>query len=32
MFILGGMGGGICYNEEELIEIVISGLKYSLVI
>ena len=28
-FTLGGTGGGICHNEEELIEIVTSGLKYS---
>ncbi|WP_338469881.1 carbamoyl-phosphate synthase large subunit [Niallia sp. XMNu-256] len=28
-FTLGGTGGGICNNEEELIEIVASGLKYS---
>ncbi|WP_428908716.1 carbamoyl-phosphate synthase large subunit [Niallia sp. Krafla_26] len=28
-FTLGGTGGGICHNEEELIEIVSSGLKYS---
>lgn len=28
-FTLGGTGGGICHNEEELIEIVQSGLKYS---
>ncbi|WP_404409058.1 carbamoyl-phosphate synthase large subunit [Jeotgalibacillus malaysiensis] len=28
-FTLGGTGGGICHNEEELIEVVTSGLKYS---
>ncbi|MBS4189159.1 carbamoyl-phosphate synthase large subunit [Bacillus sp. FJAT-49705] len=28
-FTLGGTGGGICHNEEELIEIVTSGLKHS---
>lgn len=28
-FTLGGTGGGICSNEEELIEIVTSGLKHS---
>ncbi|MDZ5711591.1 carbamoyl-phosphate synthase large subunit [Jeotgalibacillus haloalkalitolerans] len=28
-FTLGGTGGGICNNEEELIEVVTSGLKYS---
>lgn len=28
-FTLGGTGGGICYNEEDLVEIVTSGLKYS---
>ncbi|MGM0919783.1 MAG: carbamoyl-phosphate synthase large subunit [Bacillota bacterium] len=28
-YTLGGTGGGICSNEEELIEIVTSGLKYS---
>ncbi|QNG58845.1 carbamoyl-phosphate synthase large subunit [Metabacillus idriensis] len=28
-YTLGGTGGGICANEEELIEIVTSGLKYS---
>ncbi|MFB1081174.1 carbamoyl-phosphate synthase large subunit [Jeotgalibacillus sp. JSM ZJ347] len=28
-FTLGGTGGGICNNEEELIEVVSSGLKYS---
>ena len=28
-FTLGGTGGGICSNEEELIEIVASGLKHS---
>jgi len=28
-FTLGGTGGGICLNEEELIEIVSSGLKHS---
>ncbi|WP_338753932.1 carbamoyl-phosphate synthase large subunit [Bacillus sp. FJAT-52991] len=28
-YTLGGTGGGICTNEEELIEIVTSGLKYS---
>ena len=28
-FTLGGTGGGICHNEEELIEMVTSGLKYS---
>ena len=28
-FSLGGTGGGICANEEELKEIVASGLKYS---
>ena len=28
-YTLGGTGGGICHNEEELKEIVASGLKYS---
>ncbi|MGX1430687.1 carbamoyl-phosphate synthase large subunit [Cytobacillus horneckiae] len=28
-FTLGGTGGGICSNEEDLIEIVTSGLKHS---
>ncbi|WP_413380038.1 carbamoyl-phosphate synthase large subunit [Alkalihalobacillus sp. 1P02AB] len=28
-YTLGGTGGGICHNEEELNEIVTSGLKYS---
>lgn len=28
-YTLGGTGGGICENEEELIEIVTSGLKHS---
>lgn len=28
-FTLGGTGGGICYNEQDLKEIVTSGLKYS---
>ena len=28
-FTLGGTGGGICENEEELIEIVEGGLKSS---
>lgn len=28
-FTLGGTGGGICHNEQELEEIVSSGLKYS---
>src|SRR3954468_897738 len=28
-FTLGGTGGGICHNEEELIETVTSGLKHS---
>ncbi|MRX53594.1 carbamoyl-phosphate synthase large subunit [Bacillus idriensis] len=28
-YTLGGTGGGICSNEDELIEIVTSGLKYS---
>ncbi|UAT31753.1 carbamoyl-phosphate synthase large subunit [Bacillus badius] len=28
-YTLGGTGGGICTNEEELIETVTSGLKYS---
>ncbi|PLR77571.1 carbamoyl-phosphate synthase large subunit [Bacillus sp. V3-13] len=28
-FTLGGTGGGICRDEEELIEVVTSGLKYS---
>ncbi|KUP08600.1 carbamoyl phosphate synthase large subunit [Bacillus coahuilensis m2-6] len=28
-YTLGGTGGGICHNEEELEEIVTSGLKYS---
>ena len=28
-FTLGGTGGGICHNEDELIETVTSGLKYS---
>ncbi|MEW9501369.1 carbamoyl-phosphate synthase large subunit [Jeotgalibacillus marinus] len=28
-FTLGGTGGGICHNDEELKEIVTSGLKYS---
>jgi len=28
-FTLGGTGGGICHNDQELAEIVSSGLKYS---
>ncbi len=28
-FTLGGTGGGICHNDEDLVEIVTSGLKYS---
>lgn len=28
-FTLGGTGGGICHNDEELVETVSSGLKYS---
>ena len=28
-FTLGGTGGGMCYNDEDLEEIVTSGLKYS---
>ncbi|WP_227395585.1 carbamoyl-phosphate synthase large subunit [Jeotgalibacillus aurantiacus] len=28
-FTLGGTGGGICHDDQELIEIVSSGLKYS---
>ena len=28
-FTLGGTGGGICHNDEELVETVMSGLKYS---
>ncbi|MBD2846264.1 carbamoyl-phosphate synthase large subunit [Paenibacillus sp. IB182496] len=28
-YTLGGTGGGICANEEELLEIVASGLRYS---
>ncbi|MFL6556924.1 MAG: carbamoyl-phosphate synthase large subunit, partial [Bacillus sp. (in: firmicutes)] len=28
-YTLGGTGGGICHNKEELIETVTSGLKYS---
>jgi len=28
-FTLGGTGGGICHNDEELVETVTSGLKYS---
>ncbi|TFE02698.1 carbamoyl-phosphate synthase large subunit [Jeotgalibacillus salarius] len=28
-FTLGGTGGGICHNDEELKEVVSSGLKYS---
>lgn len=28
-FTLGGTGGGICHNDQELVEIVTSGLKYS---
>ena len=28
-FTLGGTGGGICYNDEDLEEFVTSGLKYS---
>ncbi|KKI93714.1 carbamoyl phosphate synthase large subunit [Bacillus sp. SA1-12] len=28
-YTLGGTGGGICHNDEELIEIVSSGLKHS---
>ncbi|HEY0826734.1 MAG TPA: carbamoyl-phosphate synthase large subunit [Bacilli bacterium] len=28
-YTLGGTGGGICSNEEELIEIVASGIRYS---
>ncbi len=30
-YTLGGTGGGIADNEEELIEIVIKGLKYSMI-
>ncbi len=30
-YTLGGTGGGIAENEEELIEIVIKGLKYSMI-
>ena len=30
-YTLGGTGGGIAENEEELIEIVIRGLKYSMI-
>ena len=30
-YTLGGTGGGIASNEEELIEIVIKGLKYSMI-
>lgn len=28
-FTMGGTGGGICYNDEELHEVVSNGLKYS---
>lgn len=28
-FTMGGTGGGICHDEEELVEIVTNGLKYS---
>lgn len=28
-FTMGGTGGGICYNDEELKEVVSNGLKYS---
>lgn len=28
-FTMGGTGGGICYNDEELREVVSNGLKYS---
>ncbi|WP_017548472.1 carbamoyl-phosphate synthase large subunit [Salinicoccus carnicancri] len=28
-FTMGGTGGGICYNEDDLTEIVANGLKYS---
>ncbi len=28
-FTMGGTGGGICYNDEDLVEIVTGGLKYS---
>lgn len=28
-FTLGGTGGGICHNDQELVEFVTSGLKYS---
>lgn len=28
-FTMGGTGGGICYNDSDLVEIVTSGLKYS---
>ena len=28
-FTMGGTGGGICYNEEDLKEVVANGLKYS---
>ena len=30
-YTMGGTGGGIAQNEEELIEIVIKGLKYSMI-
>ncbi|MBR5162392.1 MAG: carbamoyl-phosphate synthase large subunit, partial [Schwartzia sp.] len=30
-YTLGGTGGGIAENEEELVEIVIKGLKYSMI-
>ena len=30
-YTLGGTGGGIAQNEEELVEIVIKGLKYSMI-
>lgn len=29
-FTMGGTGGGICYNDDELKEVVSNGLKYSL--
>lgn len=31
VFMMGGIGGGICYNDEELYEIVLNGFYYSLV-
>lgn len=31
VFIMGGIGGGICYNEEDLYEIVLNGLNYFFV-